>query len=174
MKCKICNKEIIPKKGHSKHPYVYCSKSCHAKDRMTTHGESNSKFYCRWTGIYRRCNDKNMIGYKNYGGRGIKCKWKNYVEFKKDMYPLFLKHCKQHGYKNTSIDRIDNDGNYCKENCKWATRKEQSENTRKTLRIKVDGVEMTINDIVEKTGFKKTTIYMRHYRGQDLFKKLRA
>jgi len=135
LNCKQCKIWFKPKPSHSKHIYIFCSKSCHAKYRFTKHNESKTAFYHRWRGIYRRCNDKKLLSYKNYGGRGIKCLWENYLSFKKDMYVSFLKHVNQFGLIQTSLDRVNNDGNYSKRNCKWATRKEQINNSRRSLKI---------------------------------------
>ena len=72
--------------------------------------------------------------WKNYGGRGIRvCKeWENFLNFKKDMHQSYLVHIKKYG-KNTLIDRIDNDGNYERKNCRWVTHKESNLNKRKRV-----------------------------------------
>jgi hypothetical protein len=99
-----------------------------------THGLSKSKFWNKWVSMRARCNNKNNSNYKNYGGRGILvCShWMEFENFKNDMYISYMKHCVQFGEKETSIDRIDNNGNYELSNCKWSTKSEQMKNRRMT------------------------------------------
>lgn len=92
------------------------------------HGMSHTRFNKIWRGILYRCRNPKSTNFKIYGGRGIKCEWKSFKEFKDDMYKSYKSHVKEFGEKNTSVDRIDNDGNYHRQNCKWSTRKEQANN----------------------------------------------
>ncbi len=104
-------------------------KSCGCLKESKREPLYGTKFYMTFHLLKQRCNNKKCPRYHRWGGRGIKCLWKSFSEFKSDMYESFLAHEAVHGGRNTSIDRIDNDGNYCKENCRWATAKEQMLNT---------------------------------------------
>lgn len=96
-----------------------------------SHSMSKTRFYEIWKGINQRCNNKKDDRYLDYGGRGIKNKWIKFESFYKEMYPSYLIHLAEFGEKQTTIDRIDNNKNYCKKNCKWSTYKEQNNNRRK-------------------------------------------
>lgn len=84
--------------------------------------------YSTYWSIRKRCTSKNQVNYKYYGGKGICIEWESYESFKKDMYKSYLEHFGIYGRKNTTIDRIDNSKNYCLENCRWSTVKEQQNN----------------------------------------------
>lgn len=115
------------------------TKSCGCLRREKTsnmfkkHNMSNSKIYKAWCHIKERCYNNNICNYNDYGGRGITVcdRWlESFENFRDDMYKSYLDHVEEYGKKNTSIDRIDVDGNYCKDNCRWATNSEQMNNRR--------------------------------------------
>ena len=84
----------------------------------------------KYGAIRRRCMFPSQQNYKYYGGRGIKCLWLKYSDFKRDMYKSYIKHLSKYGRRDTTIDRIDPDYHYCKENCKWSTVTEQLQKRR--------------------------------------------
>ena len=98
-----------------------------------THQMCGTRFYNIWKGMNNRTNNPNNASYKHYGGRGIRCLWTNFDEFKRDMFDSYTIHCTTFSEKNTSIDRIEVNGHYSKDNCRWATRSIQSSNTRPRL-----------------------------------------
>ena len=97
--------------------------------RSTKHGHATNGItptYHTWAGMKNRCSNKTHKDYKNYGGRGIVfCdEWNDFTNF------LFDMGVKPNG---KSLDRINNEGDYCKNNCRWATPKEQANNKRKPM-----------------------------------------
>lgn len=125
--------------GHTKS--CGCIKKEKIAESTTTHNLSKTKEYAVWCSIKSRCYNLKNKFYFNYGGRGIKMsiEWKNSFE-------IFLKDMGKRPIDKHSIDRINNDGDYCKENCRWSTRVEQQNNTRKTVKIEYNNKIKSLKD----------------------------
>jgi hypothetical protein len=136
------------------------TKSCGClskENHHITHGLSKHKWYPIWKAMLCRCYSEPQKSYKDYGGRGITVcsEWKSSPV-------MFLEWLEQNGYKKgLQIDRKDNDGNYCPENCRVVSPKQNSNNTRKTIRYNVDGEDLTIGEMAEKYDIKYGTLYKR-------------
>ena len=97
------------------------------KDRANyKHGMFGTRFYNIYYLARDRCNNPKTNNHKYYYDKGIRMEWECFTDFYNDMYKPYLKHCKQYGVKQTTIDRIDSSKNYNKDNCRWATYKEQA------------------------------------------------
>ena len=96
-----------------------------------------------------------------YGGRGIKCLWESFEEFRDDMYESYLQLVKDFGEKQTTIDRKDGAGNYCRDNCRWATIKEQNNNKRNNTVIKFNGKSQNLGQWAADIGVCPETLLYR-------------
>ena len=119
------------------------------------------RLFVIWCSMKQRCYNPKRKDYHSYGGRGITIcdEWlDNFIEFEK--WSL------ANGYDDTlSIDRIDNDGNYCPENCRWATRKEQDHNRPNVNLYYINGEEYTTFEICEKYRIDPKMLKRRLKRG---------
>jgi hypothetical protein len=113
-----------------------------------------------WLGMKNRCMNEKTPAYKNYGGRGITVceEWKN--SFKKFFEDMGKAPTLQH-----SIDRMDNNGNYCKENCRWATPAEQSQNRRNNISISLLGEIHTLSSWARLLGMPYYLVHSRVSHG---------
>ena len=113
--------------------------------------------YNSWRGMKRRCQHKDDPKYIYWGGRGITFdpKWLSFEKFKEDMGASYQ--------KGLCLDRINNDGNYCKENCRWATGVEQNRNRRTNRWVTFNGKTQLLIDWAQEIGVKKSTLYQRFY-----------
>lgn len=148
-----------------------CEHKKSGKDcKFFKHGLSNTAFFKKYSKINERCKDKNCKDYKNYGGRGIKNEWPTFNVFMDDMYESYKKNVAVHGEKKTTIDRIDVNGNYNKDNCRWETIEKQQRNRRNNVFYLFNGKQRTIPEIAEITSLNVHTLYTRRTRKTPLNK----
>lgn len=103
--------------------------------KSTSHGMEWTPFYSVFSSMKARCHCINNNSFYRYGGRGIKCLWKNFIDFQNDMYEGYISFKELHPWVTPSIERNDNDGNYCKDNCTWIAFSKQQKNTSLVKRI---------------------------------------
>lgn len=123
---------------------------------------NRDRLYSVWNMMKQRCNNPNNKFYQNYGGRGISvCReWlESYDAFRDWAVGNGYDPTAKHG--NCTIDRIDNNGNYCPENCRFVSMKEQSRNTRSNHLITFNGKTQPLKSWGEETGIYYLTIYKR-------------
>lgn len=137
------------------------TKSCGCKKYggRLSHGEAKSgqtRLYRIWSAMKGRCTNKNNIGFHLYGGKGVKVceEWQQFEPFRDWAV--------SHGYTDElTIDRIDSNGDYTPENCRWTTYKVQSNNTSRNHYVTAFGETMTISQWSEKFGVPERTIAAR-------------
>lgn len=140
-----------------------CYKDEVFKRDHVTHGQSDTNLYHVWASMKGRCKNKNNPAYKNYGGRGITVceEWLDFSNF----YEWSM----SNGYgDNLSIDRIDNDGNYEPDNCRWITLQEQQNNKRTNKFIRYKGEVKTPSEWAHLYGVNAKMVCQRVALGWDI------
>lgn len=130
--------------------------------RVTKHHLRNTRLYGVWANIKQRCYNPKNSHYKSYGGRGIKMcdEWKNdFLSFYK--WSIANGYNENADYMKCTIDRIDNNGNYESNNCRWISMKKQSLNTSRNHYLELNGVRHTVYEWSKITGIKLSTILNR-------------
>ena len=126
-----------------------------AKKRLTTHGMTYTRTFTIWQGVIKRCENPKFDKYAYYGGRGIKvcARWRHSFDaFFADM---------GEAPPRLTLERNNSDGDYEPTNCRWASRKEQSNNQRSNVVFIIDGKRMTLTQIAERVGIKPATMKRR-------------
>jgi hypothetical protein len=131
--------------------------------RLTTHGMSSSAEFEIWCGIKKRCSNPEDKRYDRYGGRGIiVCeRWES--SFENFLYDMGARPSPNH-----TIERIDNDGHYGPDNCRWATNTEQANNRSTTRFVEYNGKTISIPDLAREVGADARMIRRRLDAGWDL------
>lgn len=156
-KCDCGNEKLVSRPSLLRGTVLSCGcllKESNASEKRPpskqAHNLGGTRFYNIFSDMHKRCGNPNNKQYPWYGGRGISFDfpWLVFNNFYNDMYPSYLEHCAQYGEKDTTLDRIDPDGMYCKDNCRWATRAEQSNNRRNTYHVEYQGETYTFSDLL--------------------------
>lgn len=136
-----------------------CGCKIHDPAHNRTHGMRNSITYNTWVAMRSRCSNKKDKNYHLYGGRGISIceRWLN--------FDLFLEDAGVRPSPSHSLDRIDNQKGYCKDNCRWASVYEQANNTRRNLWIEWGGKKQTLAQWSRDLGFNYSKVHYRLSRG---------
>jgi hypothetical protein len=141
-----------------------------ARKRRAIHNKTNTRTYRIWAGMIQRCTNPRHHKYPRYGARGITVcnSWMNFSSFLKDMGE-----CPD----EKQIDRINNNGNYSKENCRWVDIKTQARNRSNNRIIEMNGVKKTMAEWCEELKISPVAVRMRIHRGwnpiESLTRKLR-
>lgn len=127
-------------------------------NRARVHGGTGMRLYKVWLGMRQRCSNSAKSDYSYYGGRGISVcdEWSDFT--------VFQEWAQESGYDDAlTIERVDNDGSYSPENCRWATRKEQARNRRSNHVLAALGEEKSLDDWVadSRCAVGRTTLSSR-------------
>lgn len=158
-----CGKEIITRSGNLRRGATN-SCGCLKKDRVrevlvkrnTSHGQTKTRLYRIWAKIHERCSNPNSKRYADYGGRGIRVceEWKDFA--------VFQKWALENGYRDDlTIDRIDNNGSYTPQNCRWVDYKTQNRNRRDNNLVTYKGQTKTLTEWAEQFQIRRTTLANR-------------
>jgi len=142
----------------------------HNQKNRLIHGMKHTTLYTVWQNMNRRCSDPTTKSYKDYGARGIKVckKWRNAAGFFDDM--------KDSWRPGLTIERVNNDLGYNKDNCIWVPKARQTCNTRTTRWVLYQGVRMCLADAARKSGISSSTLNYRlrhNYSPEHLFTKVK-
>lgn len=156
--------------------YGYERRNEGSRKHQTIHGQKYTRLYDTWNNIKQRCNNPHHISYKYYGGKGIRVcdEWNNdFMTFYKWAFENGYNPQKDEIRKNRlTIDRIDSDKDYCPENCRWATYKEQANNRTNTRFLTYNNETKTISDWAKIFNLNHNSIYRRLNYGWDIEKTL--
>lgn len=162
-KCE-CGKETTVRAGQlviGKTQSCGCLRYERLKETNTKHKMSKTKLYQKWSHMMQRCENPNVERYSHYGGRGIKVcdEWHNFKNFKE--------WAKSSGYsENLTLDRINVDGNYCPDNCRWVSWNVQANNTTRNHYITYNGETHSLSEWSKILNISYTVLRARINRSK--------
>lgn len=164
-RCKYCNKTSVKMRSAITRGMQSCG--CRWKENISKsesiHGGRKTKLYGVWVTMKNRCKNPHVRSYKDYGGRGIGvCKeWNDFARFQQWAFA--------NGYKEgLQIDRIDYNGDYCPDNCRWVDKYQQANNKRNNHFVVYRGERLTLNQIEHKYGVDHRLVGARLKRGWNI------
>lgn len=158
--CECGNRKAMQRSG------IFNYKSCGCEGGVEIHGMWKHPLYLTWQNIITRCYNPKSVDYKDYGGRGILVShsWLDVRNFIADMNPKPA---------NTQIDRRDNNLGYSKENCRWASKVENNQNRRNSVKVEYQGKLMSLKEAEALCGVSSRILEQRIRLGKnpDIFRK---
>ena len=154
------------KNGHTKSCGCLNSELVTLRNKAkATHGDTNTPLYRIWTSMWGRCTNISCDSYQRYGGRGVKvCKeWEDYAQFRDWALSIGYDYDPQ-----WTIDRIDPDGDYCAENCRFLTRQQQNATSRHAVRVEYNGETKCLKEWAREYGIPYLTFYYRYKNGWSI------
>lgn len=167
--CDCGNKVTV--RGKSLTGGVTQSCGCLAKElvseRASKHHGYGTRLYPIWNSMRQRCNNPHNQAYKNYGGRGISIcdEWDDFAVFRE--WALANGYDENASRGECTLDRIDANGNYCPENCRWVGMREQTNNRRKTVFITYNGKTLPLTKWADETGIRYSALWERYKHGVE-------
>lgn len=147
---------------HSHSLWIQTSCGCYMRERISEihskHKKSSSRIYKIYSSIKQRCSNKNNQAYNNYWWRYIICEWKTFEEFYRDMAEWYI------DWNSLELDRIDNNWNYCKENCRWTTHTINNRNKRNNVFYQWK----CISEWCEELWLNRSTVFVRIFRWKSI------
>jgi len=156
--CDCGTEAILPTKKISTGEVSSCG--CWRRTWSIKHGKSRTLIYALWNGMIGRCLNEKHESFRNYGGRGITVcdRWKKFENFYEDMGER---------PEGCTLNRVNNDGPYSPENCKWSTYAEQADNTRTSRLVTFNGKTMSISKWKREL---KLPLFSRIHKGWSIEK----
>lgn len=142
-------------------------------DRTRKHGGFGTRLYAVWNSMRQRCNNKQHYAYHNYGGRGISIcdEWNDFDVFR--AWALSSGYREDADRGELTLDRIDVDGPYAPENCRWADMKDQADNRRSSILVTYHGETKPLVVFAKELGIGYTTAWKRYKNGASIEEVLR-